>query len=109
MTSWTALLTAVDPPPNSRSLVQLPVAVKPADHLDAGFLVDQLVEPAAALLLGGLPKLGDGWGFRYEKFHRVAQAGAIVGVAAAVHRSNGSITEARIGLTNMGATPLRAV
>ena len=33
-----------------------------------------------------LPKLGAGWGFHYEKFHRVAQAWAIVGVAAAVRR-----------------------
>jgi len=32
-------------------------------------------------------------GFHYEKFHRVAQAWAIVGVAAAVKRSNGSIAE----------------
>src|SRR4051794_10652530 len=55
-----------------------------------------------------VPKLGDGWGFHYEKFHRVAQAWAIVGVAAAVKRSNGSIAEARIGLTNMGSTPVRA-
>jgi carbon-monoxide dehydrogenase medium subunit len=29
-------------------------------------------------------------------------------VAAAVRRDNGSIAEARIGLTNMGATPVRA-
>ncbi|MEV4088283.1 FAD binding domain-containing protein, partial [Nonomuraea fuscirosea] len=55
-----------------------------------------------------VPKLGTGWGFHYEKFHRTAQAWAIVGVAAAVRRSNGSIAEARIGLTNMGATPVRA-
>ena len=55
-----------------------------------------------------MPKLGTGWGVHYEKFHRVAQAWAIVGVAAAVRRSNGSIAEARIGLTNMGATPVRA-
>ncbi|MEV5890041.1 FAD binding domain-containing protein [Nonomuraea fuscirosea] len=55
-----------------------------------------------------VPKLGAGWGFHYEKFHRTAQAWAIVGVAAAVRRSNGSIAEARIGLTNMGATPVRA-
>jgi aerobic carbon-monoxide dehydrogenase medium subunit len=54
-----------------------------------------------------LPKLGDGWGFHYEKFHRVAQAWAIVGVAAAVRRSNGSIVQARVGLTNMGPRPVR--
>jgi carbon-monoxide dehydrogenase medium subunit len=55
-----------------------------------------------------IPKLGDGWSAHYEKFNRVAQAWSIVGVAAAVKRSNGSIAEARIGLTNMGSTPLRA-
>lgn len=57
-----------------------------------------------------VPKLDAdaGWGFHYEKFHRTAQSWAMVGVAAAVRRSNGSIAEARIGLTNMGPTPLRA-
>jgi aerobic carbon-monoxide dehydrogenase medium subunit len=44
----------------------------------------------------------------YEKFNRVAQAWSIVAVAAAVRRENGRIAEARIGLTNMGPTPLRA-
>ncbi|MFB7496244.1 FAD binding domain-containing protein [Streptomyces sp. NPDC056161] len=55
-----------------------------------------------------LPKT-DGWDFHYEKFHRVAQAWAIVGVAALVRRTDGRIAEARIGLSNMGSTPLRAV
>jgi carbon-monoxide dehydrogenase medium subunit len=32
----------------------------------------------------------------------------VVGVAAAVRRSGDGIAEARIGLVNMGATPLRA-
>jgi len=31
-----------------------------------------------------------------------------VGVAALARRSNGTVAEARIGLTNMGSTPLRA-
>ena len=52
--------------------------------------------------------LGAGWGSHYEKFNRVAQAWSIVAVAALVRRENGSIAEARIGLTNMGTTPLRA-
>jgi carbon-monoxide dehydrogenase medium subunit len=55
-----------------------------------------------------VPKLGEGWATHYEKFNRVAQAWSIVGVAAAVKRSNGAISEARIALTNMGSTPLRA-
>ena len=55
-----------------------------------------------------MPKLGAGWSSHYEKFNRVAQAWSIVAVAALVQRANGSIAEARIGLTNMGSTPLRA-
>ncbi|MGN6606905.1 MAG: FAD binding domain-containing protein [Jatrophihabitans sp.] len=55
-----------------------------------------------------VPKLGAGWSSHYEKFNRVAQAWSIVGVAALVRRENGHIAEARIGLTNMGNTPLRA-
>jgi aerobic carbon-monoxide dehydrogenase medium subunit len=49
-----------------------------------------------------------GWGSAYEKFVRVTQQWAIVGVAAAVRTENGTIAEARIGLTNMGPTPIRA-
>lgn len=49
-----------------------------------------------------------GWGSAYEKFVRVAQQWAIVGVAATVRTENGTIAEARIGLTNMGPTPIRA-
>lgn len=55
-----------------------------------------------------VPKLGPGWGYRYEKFQRTAQAWAIVGVAAAVRRDNGQVAEARVGLTNMGMVPVRA-
>ena len=55
-----------------------------------------------------VPKLGPGWGYHYEKFQRTAQGWAIVGVAAAVQRSNGTINQARVGLTNMGPGPVRA-
>ena len=75
------------------------------------FFVDYLetaLSPDELLVEVRVPKFGPEWGFRYEKLHRVAQAWAIVGVAAAVRRDNGSIAEARIGLTNMGRTPLRA-
>jgi carbon-monoxide dehydrogenase medium subunit len=50
----------------------------------------------------------DGWGTHYEKFNRTAQAWSIVGVAAAVRMDGGKIAEARIGLTNVGGTPVRA-
>lgn len=49
-----------------------------------------------------------GWGSHYEKFVRVSHQWAIVGVAAAVRSEGGTIAEARVGLTNMGSTPLRA-
>jgi carbon-monoxide dehydrogenase medium subunit len=77
----------------------------------AEFFVDYLtttLEADEIVTAIRVPKLGPGWGYRYEKFHRTAQAWAIVGVAAAVRRSNGQVTEARVGLTNMGMTPVRA-
>ncbi|MFD2418513.1 FAD binding domain-containing protein [Amycolatopsis pigmentata] len=49
-----------------------------------------------------------GWHAHYEKFNRVAQAWSIVAVAAAVRVEDGTIAEARVGLTNMAATPVRA-
>jgi aerobic carbon-monoxide dehydrogenase medium subunit len=76
----------------------------------AAFFVDYLqtaLSPDELLVEVRVPKLG-GWGVHYEKFQRVAQAWAIVGVAAAVRVENGSIAEARIGLTNMGTVPIRA-
>lgn len=49
-----------------------------------------------------------GWGAHYEKFVRVAHQWPIVAVAAAVRADGGAIAEARVGMTNMGNTPLRA-
>ena len=49
-----------------------------------------------------------GWGAHYEKFVRVAHQWSIVGVAATVKADGGTISEAKIRLTNMGSTPLRA-
>jgi len=65
------------------------------------------VGPDEVLVAVRVPKM-DGWGSHYEKFHRTAQAWAIVGVAAAVKVEGGSISAARIALTNMGSTPIRA-
>ena len=72
------------------------------DFLETALLPGEILTEVA------VPVLGDGWGFHYEKFNRVAQAWSLVAVAAAVHRSNGTIDQARVGLTNMGPTPLRA-
>lgn len=49
-----------------------------------------------------------GWGSHYEKFNRTAQAWSMVAIAAAVRVEGGTIAEARVGLTNMGTTPIRA-
>jgi len=49
-----------------------------------------------------------GWGSAYEKFVRVKQQWAIAGVAATVRTEGGTIAEARLALTNMGPTPVRA-
>ncbi len=76
----------------------------------AEFFVDYLTTAIGAdevLVEVRLPKL-EGWATHYEKFSRVAQAWAIVGVAVAVQRDNGSISGARVALTNMGSTPIRA-
>jgi aerobic carbon-monoxide dehydrogenase medium subunit len=75
------------------------------------FFVDYLttsLQPDEILTGIRVPKLGPGWGYRYEKFHRTAQSWATVGVAALARRSNGTVAEARIGLTNMGPVPVRA-
>ena len=76
----------------------------------ADFFVDYFttaVGPDEVLVSVSFPKYS-GWGSHYEKFNRTAQAWAIVGVAAAVRMDGGSIAEARVGLTNMGPTPIRA-
>jgi aerobic carbon-monoxide dehydrogenase medium subunit len=56
-----------------------------------------------------LPALA-GFGFGYQKFARRAEDWAMVGVCALVSRApDGTCDDVRIGLTHMGATPLRAI
>jgi carbon-monoxide dehydrogenase medium subunit len=77
----------------------------------AAFFVDLFttaVGPDEVLIEVRIPKK-TGWGAHYEKFNRVVQAWSIVAVAAVVRTEGGSIAEARVALTNMGATPIRAV
>jgi aerobic carbon-monoxide dehydrogenase medium subunit len=55
-----------------------------------------------------LPDVGT-YGFGYQKFARRAEDWAMVGVCALVSRApDGTCDDVRIGLTHMGATPLRA-
>ena len=55
-----------------------------------------------------VPKLSSSTGWAYLKANRRAQDWATVGIAALVHRDDGKVAGASIGLVNMGGTPLRA-
>jgi len=79
----------------------------PASEFFSDYL-ETAMQPGELLVEVRVPVLGPDWGTAYEKFQRVAQAWAIVGVAALVRRDGDTIAEARVGLTNMGPTPLRA-
>jgi aerobic carbon-monoxide dehydrogenase medium subunit len=72
------------------------------------YFLESALQPGELLTEIRVPKLDGSWGWSYQKFNRVAQAWAIVGACALVRRDNGTIGEARIGLTNMGSVPLRA-
>ncbi|WP_068427220.1 FAD binding domain-containing protein [Piscicoccus intestinalis] len=98
----------------------------PALALDAEFVIvgpsGQRVVPAAEFFVDLFTTaVGDdeilaairipkhtGWGAHYEKFVRVVHQWSIVAVAATVRVEDGRIAEAKVGLTNMGPTPLRA-
>jgi carbon-monoxide dehydrogenase medium subunit len=71
------------------------------------FLMTAL-EPQEVITEVRVPKLGSNTGWSYKKFSRRSQDWAVVGVAAVVEKDNGSISSARIGLTSMGSTPIRA-
>ncbi len=49
-----------------------------------------------------------GWGSAYAKFVRVSHQWSIVAAAVTVRAEGGNIAEAKVALTNMGSTPLRA-
>ena len=57
-------------------------------------------------LASPVPAASTGWA--YVKANRRAQDWATVGVAALVHRDDGKVAGASIGLVNMGATPAHA-
>jgi carbon-monoxide dehydrogenase medium subunit len=66
------------------------------------------LEPDEVLVEVRVPKLAASAGWAYLKAHRRAQDWATVGVAAIVHRDNGNVAGASIGLVNMGGTAVRA-
>jgi carbon-monoxide dehydrogenase medium subunit len=65
------------------------------------------LEPGEILTEVVLPS-PEGWGFSYQKFNRRREDWAMVAVSALVRANDGVCEDVRIGLTNMGPTPLRA-
>jgi len=49
-----------------------------------------------------------GWGAAYSNITRTAQSWSIVGAAATVQVSGGTIAQVKVALTNMGLVPIRA-
>ena len=54
-----------------------------------------------------MPSL-QGYGFGYEKFNRRAEDWAMVAVCALMKVEGGTVSDVRVGLTNMASTPVRA-
>jgi carbon-monoxide dehydrogenase medium subunit len=81
--------------------------VIPATEFFTG-VFETALGPDEVLVEVRVPKLAPSAGWAYVKANRRAQDWATVGVAALVHRDNGAVAGASIGLVNMGATPLRA-
>jgi carbon-monoxide dehydrogenase medium subunit len=72
------------------------------DYLTTSLAYDEVITDVR------LPAL-DGYGFGYQKFTRRAEDWAMVGVCTLVNRAaDGTCDDVRIGLTQMGSTPLRA-
>jgi len=66
------------------------------------------LDPLEVITEVRLPAL-EGYGHGYEKFTRRAEDWAMVGVAVVVLKNeDGTCADVRVGLTNMGSTPLRA-
>ena len=66
------------------------------------------VAPDEILVAVRRPRLPDGVGGAYEKLPVLASGYAVVGVAAVIARSGGSISHARVALTGVGEHPYRA-
>jgi carbon-monoxide dehydrogenase medium subunit len=69
--------------------------------------METALEPTEVVTAVSIPSM-DGWGFGYEKFNRRSEDWAMVAVSAILRKSGETCEDVRIGLTNMGSTPLRA-
>jgi carbon-monoxide dehydrogenase medium subunit len=80
----------------------LPAAELFRDYLETAVGPDEVMTEVR------IPAL-DGWGFGYQKFNRRSEDWAMVAVSAVVKSSGDTIEDVRVGLTNMGPVPLRAL
>jgi carbon-monoxide dehydrogenase medium subunit len=71
------------------------------DYLETALEADELITEVH------IPAM-EGWGYAYEKFNRRTEDWAMVAVSVAVQKDGDTCADVRIGLTNMGSTPLRA-
>jgi carbon-monoxide dehydrogenase medium subunit len=71
------------------------------DYLETALAPDEVVTEVR------MPE-SEGWSFGYQKFNRRQEDWAMVAVCALVRVQDGTCADVRIGLTNMGGTPLRA-
>jgi carbon-monoxide dehydrogenase medium subunit len=69
--------------------------------------LETAIEPTEVLTEVRIPAF-DGWGFGYQKFNRRSEDWAMVAVSALVKQTGDICEDVRIGLTNMGAVPMRA-
>jgi carbon-monoxide dehydrogenase medium subunit len=69
--------------------------------------METALEPTEVVTAVTIPSM-DGWGFGYEKFNRRSEDWAMVAVSVLVRKAGDTCEDVRIGLTNMGSTPLRA-
>ena len=95
-------------PPRARSPCRARAASarSPRRDLFQDYLTTAL-EPDEVITEVRVPAL-DGYGYGYQKFTRRAEDWAMVGVCALVKATDGTCEDVRVGLTHMGATPLRA-
>jgi carbon-monoxide dehydrogenase medium subunit len=69
--------------------------------------LETAIEPTEVLTEVRIPAF-DGWGFGYQKFNRRSEDWAMVAVSALVKQTGDICEDVRVGLTNMGAVPMRA-
>ena len=77
-----------------------------ANELFRNYL-ETAIEPTEVMTEVRIPAY-DGWGYSYQKFNRRSEDWAMVAVSTLVKQTGDVCEDVRVGLTNMGSTPIRA-